>query len=199
SEKRQAADFPVQREEGAGGGEDSAARGLQCHTDEAGAAEDDVSVALRRDANNTATPAIRRCHVKIGVAVKRQTLRPSKPAEESRNIAALRDAVDAVVTRSRWPRDVEVAVRMKCQMIRGERRLNGRKNKNLAARTDFENGSAAVADIKIFCPVKRDSCGDTHAFDPLFRATLGRNAVNRAIVAAGNEKIPRAIQRQTAG
>src|SRR4029077_7260667 len=141
-------------------------------------------------------PAVRRRDVKIRVAIKRQALWTPQPTIKHGNIAALRDAVHAIVTRSSRPGDVEVAARMKRQMIRGERRLQRGKHKNLAARADFENRAAAIADVKIFRVIKRNPGGDAHALNPLLGATLWSNAMDRAVVAAGNEKIAGAVDRQ---
>ena len=57
-------------------------------------------------------------------------------------------------------------------MIGRERRLQRGKNKNLAARADFENRAAAVADIEIFRVVERNPRRDAHSFNPLLRAAF---------------------------
>src|ERR1700730_9507618 len=83
-------------------------------------------------------------------------------------------------------------------MIRGERRFDGCKNKNFAAWTNLEYCSAAVAHIKILAAVEGDARSDAHPLDPLLRAALGRNAVNRAVVPVGDEKIPLAAHDKAA-
>src|SRR5580692_3256252 len=88
---------------------------------------------------------------------------------------------------------------MKREMIRGERRLNSCKNKNLATWTNFEDRSAAVAHVKIFVAVECNARGNAHPFNPLLGAALRRNPVNRAVVPAGHEEIPSAVHRQPAG
>ena len=47
--------------------------------------------------------------------------------------------------------------------------------------------------------VERDSGGDAHAFDPKLRAAVGRDAMDGAVVAAGNVEIAFAIERQARG
>src|SRR6202021_2317060 len=105
-------------------------------------------VRLRRDANDAPASAVRSRNVQISLAVKRQPLRTSEPAKERADFAALRDAVDAVIAGSRRPGHIQIAVRMKREVICGERRLDSGKHKNFAACTDFENCPASVADIK---------------------------------------------------
>ena len=123
----------------------------------------------------------------------------SQPAEKNTDVAALCDAMNTVETGGRRSGDVEIAIRMKRQVVSGDGRLKRCKNKNLPVRADLENGAAAVADVKIPSMVEGDPRGDTHAFHPLLGAAIRRNAMNGAVVAAGNEKISRAIQREPAG
>src|ERR1700731_922609 len=113
-------------------------------------------------------------HIKVSVAVEGQALRTSETAVE---------------TGSRGAGDIQIAAGMKCQMIGGEGRLQGGKDKNFAAGTDFKNCSAAIADVKIFVFVEGDSGGHAHAFDPLLAATVRGDAVDSAVVAAGYEQV----------
>ena len=73
------------------------------------------------------------------------------------------------------------------------------KHKNLAAGADLENCAAAVANVEIAVRVERDPCGDAHAFDPLLGAAFGCDAMNGAVIAAGDKKISRAIESEPAG
>src|SRR5260370_12793246 len=86
---------------------------------------------------------------------------------------------------------------MKRQMVRGERWLQRSKHKNLAARADFENRTAAVADVEIFRVIERDPGGDAHAFNPLLGAAFGRHAMDSAVMTARNEEIAGAIDSQS--
>ena len=84
-------------------------------------------------------------------------------------------------------------------MISGERRLERGEDENFAVGADFENRAAAVADVEAAGFIEGEAGGDAHAFDPLHRAAVGRNAVDGAVVAAGNEKVAVAIDRQAGG
>src|SRR5437879_6169190 len=101
----------------------------------------------------------------------------------------------AVKTGSGRARHVEIAARMKCQVVCRDGRLHSREHKNLAARADLENRSAAVSDVKIAGLVKRNARCNPHPFHPLLRAPVRRDAVDGAVVAAGNEKISLAVDR----
>src|SRR5260370_20304367 len=143
--------------------------------------------------------AMRGGDVEIGVAIERQTLRAPEAAIENMHVASLRDAVNAIVAGSSRPGDVQIAARMKCQMIRGKRRLQRGEHKNFAAGADFENRAAAIADVKIFRVIEGDARGDAHAFNPLLGAAIRRDAVNGAVVAAGDEEVTVAIEGQPGG
>ncbi len=65
--------------------------------------------------------------------------------------------------------------------------------------TDLENRAAAVADKKIADGIERDSGCGAHAFDPKLRAAVGRDPMDRAVIAAGDVEIPFAIERQARG
>src|SRR5256886_13528940 len=88
---------------------------------------------------------------------------------------------------------------MKRQVVRGDGRLQRCKNKNLAAWADLENRAAAVANVQIVVVIERDACSDAHAFDPLLGAAIGRDAMDGAVVAAGDKEIAPAVERQAAG
>ena len=126
-------------------------------------------------------------------------MRPAEAAKEDADLASLRDAVHAIEAGCRRSRDVEIAVRVKRQVISGDGRLKRGKNKNFAASANLENRAAAVAHVQVFRMVERDPRGDAHAFDPLLRAAFGRDAMDGAVVAAGDEKISLAVERQPAG
>jgi hypothetical protein len=79
--------------------------------------------------------------------VEGKSLRASQPAEKCSHVAALRNSVHAIKTRSGWTCRVKLAARMKRQVVCRDGRLKRRKHKNFPARTDFENCSAAIADI----------------------------------------------------
>src|SRR5207302_6596996 len=70
---------------------------------------------------------------------------------------------------------------------------------NFAAWADLENRAAAVANVQIVVVIERDACSDAHAFDPLLGAAIGRDAMDGAVVAAGDKEIAPAVERQAAG
>src|SRR5690242_13244927 len=154
---------------------------------------------LRSDADDPTAPAERGRHIQVALPVKRQALRTAKAAIKRADFAALCDPINAVVAGGCRADYIEIAVRMKRQMIRGERWFDRRKNKNFPACADFEDRSAAVADVKIICAIERYSRGDAHALNPLLGAALRRNSVNCPVVAARNEEIPRTVERKPAG
>src|SRR3979490_1535983 len=88
---------------------------------------------------------------------------------------------------------------MERQVIRRDRWLHRGENKNLAAWTNFKDRAAAVANVQIAVGIKRQPSRDAHAFDPLLSAAFGRDAMNRTVTAAGDEKIPHAVECQPAG
>src|ERR1700687_5656474 len=88
---------------------------------------------------------------------------------------------------------------MKRQVISRQRWFQRRENENLAARADFKNCAAAITDVQILLAIERDPRRHTHAFNPLFRAAIRRNAMDRAVIAARYEKIASAVHRQSAG
>src|SRR5260370_37335365 len=98
SDTGQAANVPIEREEGVGGGKNRAARGLQRHAHNAGAAEHHLGLRLRRKPHNPAPSTVRSRHIKISVAIQGNTLRPAEAAEENAHLASLRYSVDAVKT-----------------------------------------------------------------------------------------------------
>src|SRR5260370_8220593 len=132
--------------------------------------------------------AMRGGDVEVGVAVERQALRAPEPAIENMHVASWRDAVNAIVAGSGRAGDIQIAARMKCQVIRGERRLQRGEHKNFTAGADFENRAAAIADVKIFRVIEGDACGDAHAFNPLLGAALPPDAVNAALASAGDHE-----------
>src|SRR5580700_3540506 len=73
------------------------------------------------------------------------------------------------------------------------------KNEDLPVRADLENRSAAIAYEEIFVGIEGDSCGDAHAFHPELRTPVRRDAVNRAVVAAGDIEYVVLVQSQTRG
>src|SRR5271157_3528767 len=118
AQQGQAANVPVEGEEGAIGGENGAAGGQQGESHEGGAAEHMLRVALWRDFHDAAAPAQRRNHIQIRFAVEGNALGPAKAAIEHNYLATLRDAVNAIVTGGGGAGDVEIALSVNCQARR---------------------------------------------------------------------------------
>src|SRR5579883_1057167 len=198
TEEGQAVDVPVEGEDGAlrhgpavvsAGRQDGAAGRLEGEANEAGSAEDDFGVALRRDAYDAAATAVGSGNVQIGVAVESHALRAAKATVEDENFTASGDAKHAVIAGGCRAGDVEVAGWMEREVVSRYGRFESGEDENLPARADFEDGAAAIADVEIFLGIEGDAGGDAHALDPLFGTTFGSDAMNRAVVAAGDEEI----------
>ena len=84
-------------------------------------------------------------------------------------------------------------------MIGRKRWLERGENENFAVGRDFENCAAAVADVEAAAFVEREAGGDAHAFNPLHGAAVGRDAVDGAVIAAGNEKMAVADEGEACG
>ena len=82
------------------------------------------------------------------------------------------------------------------QVISGDAWLESREDEDLAVGTDLENGSAAVADIKILPAVEGNPGRDTHAFgigghgpvrrDPVYGSIKARRNVHLSGTVKGN-------------
>src|SRR6267154_268741 len=103
---------------------------------------------LRSNSHDSAVPAVRRRDVQVRVAIERQPLRTSKPAIKHGNIAALRDAINAIVARGGGSSYIQIGSRMRRQVMRSQRRLQRRENEDLPARTNLEKSSAASSGVQ---------------------------------------------------
>jgi len=133
---------------------------------------------------------------------KRSKARPwgrPRPRKKNAHVAAGSDFVDAVETGSRRAGDVQIARGTEGEMIRCERGLERCEDENFAVGTNFENRTAAIAHIEAAGFVEGEAGGDAHAFDPLHGAAVGRNAVDCAVVAAGNEEVAVMVDCEAGG
>src|ERR1700675_636629 len=182
-----ALNIPIEGEEGVIGGDHGAMGEQKRQPYDVAPAEHELGLRLRREPHN-ATFAAERCRdVQVSAAVESESLRAAQSAKKNTHLTGGRDSIDAVEARSRRARDEKFAGGAESKMVRGHGRLERGEDENLAFGRDLENCSAAIADIETSSLVERDSRGDAHAFDPLHRASVGRNAVNRAVLAAGDE------------
>ena len=144
----------------------------------------DVCLTLRRHAHDPTPAAVRSGHIKICVAVESQSLRASQPAIKRAHFAAPRDAIDPIVARGGRSGNIQIARRMKRQVVRRQRRLQRREHKNLATRADFENRPAAISHIQILIAVECNARRDAHPLHPLLGTPVRRDAVNGSVVPA---------------
>src|SRR4029077_8458279 len=199
TEERETLDVPVERVDGAIGGDHGAAAGHQREADDIAAAENDLRLRVGSEPDDAAAAAERSRDIKIAEAIEGEALWASEAAEENVYIAAGSDFVDAVEARRRGAGDVQIAGGTEREMICGERRLKRGEDENFAVRANLENRAAAIAYVEAAGFVKREAGGDAHAFDPLHGAAVGRDAVNRSIVAAGNEKVAIVVDCEAGG
>ncbi len=145
--------------------------------------------ACGSQAHDSALATQRAGDIKIAQAVESQPLRASEAAKKNAHLARRGNSKNAVVARCRRSGDEKLACGAECQVVGGNRRLERREHKNFALGADLENRAAAVAHVQAAALVEGDASGDAHALDPLHRSAVGRNAVHRAIVAAGDEQV----------
>src|SRR6202453_1355096 len=197
--KRKTLDIPVEGIERVVGGNHGAVRRQKREANDAASTDNKFGFGLRSDSNDAAVAANRRCDIEIADAIERKTLRAAETAKKCADFAGGINAIDRVETGSSRPGDEKFAGRAERQMIRGEGRLDGGEDENFAVGSDFENRAAAIADVEAAAFVERQAGGDAHAFDPLHGAAVGRDAMHGAVVAAGNEEIAVAINREAGG
>jgi hypothetical protein len=197
--ERKSGDVPVDGVQRVVGGDHRAAGGQKREADDVAAAEDQFGFSLWRDANDSTFAGERTGHVKIAATIKREALRAAEAAEKRGDFARGINAIHAVEAGGCGAGDIQLVGGTERQVVCSERWFQRGENKNFAFRINFENRAAAIADVKIPGFVEGEAGGDAHAFDPLHRAAIGRNAVNSSVVAAGNEKKTVAIDGEAGG
>src|SRR5580704_5121691 len=197
--QRQAADVPVNRKKGTVGGENPAATREECETHECRAAQDVLGVTLGRDAHDAAATAEGGDDVQIFVLIEREALRPAEAAIEDVHFAVLGDAIDTVVTGGGRPAHVQFTAWVEGEMISGDGRFESGEDEDFALRTDLENRAAAVSDKQVAFRIEGEAGGDAHAFDPLLAAAVGRDAIDGAVMASGNEQVTFCVEREACG
>src|SRR5690349_11459467 len=173
--------------------------GHQRETNDIAAAQHDFRFRFWREPNDAAFAGKRSGYVKIADAVEREPLRTPEAAEKYTHFARGSDPVDAVVARRRRAGNKKIARRAKREMVRRDGRLERGEDENFALRADLENRAASVAHVKAAVLIEREPSGYPHALNPLHRAPVGRDAVNRAVVAAGHKKMAFAIDGEPGG
>src|SRR6516162_1767374 len=131
--------------------------------------------------------------------IKGNTLRPADPRKEPLDVPVRRDAIDRIEARSCRAGNVKIVVKTKREMVRRDARLERCEHKDLAARIDFENASASVADIEIALMIEGDAGRDSHSFRIQLRAPCPVHSIYVSFVSAGYEQVAVQIERQTSG
>src|SRR5271165_6398387 len=81
-------------------------------------------------------------------------------------------------------------------MIGRHTRLQHGEDEYLPVTPNLEDGPAAVPDVQVSLPVKRDAGRNTHAFCVGSRSTVLRHFVHRAVVARRDIQAARAVESQ---
>src|SRR5579884_120689 len=84
-------------------------------------------------------------------------------------------------------------------MIGGDGRFERSEHVDLARAADFEDGAAAIADIKIFLAVESDSGCDAHALDEYRHIAAARDLIHNPVVTAGDIEDSLAVKCQPGG
>ena len=105
------------------------------------------------------------------------------------------DAVEACAGRG----DEHIAVGSEGDVVRGNTRFERGEDENLAVAGNLEDGSAAVADIKILVAIEGDSGGDPHAFGVGRHGAVGRDFVDGFVVARRNVHLTLAVEGNRGG
>src|SRR5262249_2385746 len=133
--------------------------------------------------------------VQVARLVECHTLRPSQTAVESADRTVWINFVDTVKAGSRWPCNHQIALRIECKVISRDAGFKGRKHKYLLITPNLEDGSTAVADIKILRGVKCNSRRHPHALGECRHRAVWRNAVDRSVIARRNVHLAFTIER----
>ena len=158
-----------------------------------------LGFGLWREANDAALASERCSHVKIAATIEGETLRTSEAAEKRGDFAGGINSIDAVEAGGGRAGDEEFSRRTERKVIGRKRRLERGENENFAVGSDFKNCAAAIADVEAAAFVERETGGDAHAFDPLHGAAVRRDAMDGAVVAAGNEEMAVRMNGQARG
>src|ERR1035437_6882178 len=185
--------------DGVGGGHHHGARRREGEADDAGAGEKQVGAPGGVDAHHTLAAGNGRGHVKPALLIEGHALRAPEAAVEGLHLALVRDAEYRVEAGGGGPGDVEIAVGTEGQVVGRDGIFLGGEDEDLAAGTDLEDGTAAVADIEIVFAIEGNSGSHAHAFHVHAHVAVGRDLVDEAIVAAGDVQHALLIEDQRGG
>src|SRR5450631_4702288 len=163
----------------AGGGEDYGASWGESKTHQTLAGDLEIGEAVGCDLHDAARAGEGGCDVEIAVHVEGQSLRPSQPLIESGHGSVGIDLVNAIGGTG----DEQVAVRTEGKVIGGDAGFERGENEDLLVGRDLEDGAVAIADVETLRAVKRDPCGDAHAFRISRRGSVGSHLMDGTVEA----------------
>src|SRR5215472_3847401 len=143
--------------------------------------DDQSRLALGRNAYNPAAAGERRRDIEIARCIKGKPLRPAQAAIKNAHVAMRIDAVNRVEARRSGTGYIEMVIGAEGKVIRRDARLKRGVHKDLAVAPDLEDGSAAVADVKVLFAVEGNSGCDAHAFGVDAHRAVGRNPIYRSV------------------
>src|SRR5208282_2513201 len=141
-------------------GEDGGFFRSEGQSDQSLAGNFEVGFALRCDLDNAAFSGERGGYVNIAIDIKRQALGTAQTAVENGNCAMRVDFVDAIEAGRARAGDEHIALGSEGDVIGGNAGLECGEYENLPVARDLENGSAAVADVKILLTIEGNAGGD---------------------------------------
>src|SRR5712691_9566696 len=167
-------------------------RETQSHQIVSGDLERGLSVGL--DSDDAALAREGGGYVEISVVVERETLRASQAAEKVGDGAVRVDAVDRIEARRGRPGHEEIPTGIERKVISRDARFERGENEGLPIARNLEDGSAAVADVKILRAVKSDPGRNPHALGVGRHGAVRSHTVDRPIVARGNVHLTLAVE-----
>src|SRR5579872_2160907 len=111
----------------------------------------------------------------------------------------MRDALDRIKTGGRRPAHIQIAVRPKREVIRGNRRLQCGEYIDLPRTADLEDRSTAVAHVEVLFVIECKAGRNAHPLRVYGHISVRRYLVDDAIVAAGDIEYAFAIEGNSRG
>src|ERR1044071_10078857 len=134
-------------------------------------------------------PATAGRDIEVALAIKCQPLRAAKPRKKSRHFAIRRYAHYGIEAGKRRPRNVQMTVRPECQMISRHARFKRCECRCLADFVDAKDRAAPVSDVHAPFLIEGYPCGYAEIVRERFGFFERRDAIDSAIVAAGDEDL----------
>src|SRR5208282_2415263 len=146
------------------GGEDGGAEGREGDADEVGGGEDERSLGVWSDADQSVAAMEAGGEVDVALAGDGQALRAAEAAEPGAGVAVGLNGPDGFIGGERRSGDKDRAGGVDGEVIGGGAGLERGMNEDLALGVDLEDGAAAIADKEIALGVKGRAGGHAHAF-----------------------------------